>query len=127
MADFDYTWLVLGSLGARQDQVVFDVQVTSQAQETHDGRAYTVVTSVIDTNSPGHSYRQFRRAYWQYGLPKKDEEASFAPLTLYSRVWISKLEEKGVTLVLYAMSPDQKFLDAMTEALIHNVQITESP
>lgn len=124
LGKFDYTWLVLSSLGAKSGQVIFDTEDTVYSAKTIDGLDFTVATSRISTNSPVHSYKTFKEAYFQFGLPTKETTQDFPSLTMYSRVWVTKIEEKNMTLVLYAMSPDLKFLDEMTDTLIETVHIS---
>lgn len=88
-----------------------------------DGTSWTKITSVVETQSPAHVYDSFKISYLQYGLPDRMQVSSFDPMTMYSRVWVQRLEDKGTTLVLYVMSPVEGFMEDMTQEILYKTYV----
>ncbi len=125
IAKYDYTNLVLRGLGAESNKIEFEEQVTSIRNTDLVGyHNWTEINAEIHTNGPLHKAQKFRGNYLQFGFPPYDAPENFPPTKLYSRVWVRKFEEKNVTIVLYAMTPDPSFLNDMSDTLIRETVIS---
>ncbi len=123
IAKLDYVRLVLEGMGAERNRLQFEWVDGEVEADRISGLDFYEISSTLVTHSPVHSYQSFQIAYLQYGLPNKAVSVEFGPLTLYSRVWVGKIEPKGVSIVFYAMTPDEAFLNQIETDIIHSVMI----
>jgi hypothetical protein len=123
IAKLDYVGLVLEGMGADRTKMQFEWISETTQKDCISGIDFYKISSTLMTKSPVHKYASFQRAYLQYGLPSKGVESDFKPLKLYSRIWLGRVEPSGVSLVLYAMTPDADFLDQMESDIIQKVRI----
>lgn len=123
IAKYDYLNLVIKGLGAKEKDLVFEQNVSGVTTKTFGGYEWTEVSAEGVSNSPSHTFESFQLAYLQYGLPYGQVESDFENIPMYSRVWVTKLEEKNTTLVLYAMTPDPLFLEDMSQSIIYETSL----
>lgn len=123
IAKYDYLNLVIKSLEPIGKDLYFEQNVTEMSTKTFGGYEWTEVSAEGISNSPSHTFESFQQAYLQYGLPYGRVESDFEKISMYSRVWVTKLEEKNTTLVLYAMTPDPLYLEDMSQSIIYETSV----
>ncbi len=128
VAEYDYKYLVLESLGCPKDKMVFNPEINEVEEDVsyigYDG--WTQIDSVITTNGSIHKHSKKQKAYIQYGVPREeyfiDEE--FPKTTLQGRTYIKYFKEKDVTIFLYIMAPTKNVIENCDEEILAETKLS---
>lgn len=123
IAKYDYLNLVIRGLGAPDQALVFDQDADLMTSRNFGGYEWTEISAKGKCTSPSHEFQSFQLGYLQFGLPYGKNPSDFEEISMHSRVWVTKIKEKNTTLVLYAMTPDPTYLEAMSQKIIYETNV----
>ena len=117
---FDLFELVLDDFGLREDQRVFewDLTGTEELAEWGGMSKVTRMDAVITMNGPAHEGMPGVLSYLQYGYPLYPAPKPLAPATFYGRLYGHYLEDKGVSVYFYILAADPDVVEACDRKLL---------
>lgn len=123
VASYDMRVLVLRSLGC--ETAFFDYEVTAiEVVDTMVGfDGWTMMDSVIYTNSPVHESVEDHIAYIQYGRCPKVPEEDFEPITLYGRVYAKYFEQEDITVCFYVIGASESTVEETDELFLQTAEL----
>jgi len=128
VAEYDYKYLVMKSLGCPQEKLVMDISsyklTPNVSYAGYDG--WIQIDSILRVNSPSHKFVRDRRAYIQYGNPlRQTYQEDFQMMRTYGRTYARYFPEFKSTIFLYIVSSDQGTLSTCDKQILSKSTISE--
>lgn len=127
LAEYDYKYLVIKSLGCSDDKLSMEILsydiVPDVSYAGYHG--WTRIDSLLLLNSPVHKYKGERRAYIQYGNPHQQEKGEeFKLMTSQGRIYLRYFPEFQATVFLYILSPELTTIETCDEQILSKTTIS---
>lgn len=111
VASYDMRVLVLRSIGCETPFFDYDVTAVEPVATMVGYEDWTMMDSIIFTNSPVHEVTDGHTAYIQYGKCPVIPEEDFVPITLYGRVYAKYFEDKDLTICFYIIGTSKEMVE----------------
>ncbi|MGI5901671.1 MAG: hypothetical protein ACOX7U_04270 [Desulfitobacteriia bacterium] len=130
LAEYDYKYLVLQGLGCPAEKLrmeVLDFDFT-QDIEYLDREGWTEINALLLANSVEHRYKGPKRAYIQYGNPRKKEakQEDFRLIIINGKVYAKYFPEFESTLLFYILSPNMDTIEECEREILSKSRIYKS-
>lgn len=124
--EYDYTQLVIKDFGCKELTFRVDSFDVEEDVQYLDSDGWTRIEAVITANGASHTFRGYKRPYFQYGRPMQAVEEDFSLTALYGRVYAKYLKEYDCTVMLYVIAPSLDTVEICDKTILQKTIIQEN-
>lgn len=123
--EYDYKVLVAGDMGCPNDKMIMDYEIINIVEDVElSGKSdFIRIDTDVIMNGLNHQYKEFKRNYIQYGIPRyNDMYEEFELVKMKGRLYISTLKD-DLTIIYYIFSPNADIVNKCDEEIIKNAKL----
>lgn len=123
--EYDYKVLVAGDMGCPKDKMVMEYEIVNIEEDVQlSGKSdFIKIDTNIIMNGLNHQYKEFKRNYIQYGIPRyNDIYDEFEPIKMKGRLYISTIKD-DLTIIYYVFSPSEEVINKCDKEIILNSKL----